>query len=182
MSSSSHAPLKVISPDRATQAAEQAIKDTGMLEWSQCGILKNPDIGPQPPMLVREPPDQDGAEETHSYIVPFGLKGEQTPEGVPIARICILVDANDGEFEEVAAFGKPLAYLRQEHAIRIVASALHIPEGQLHVTDASLMFQSSAITHLREYPFWAITVSERVYYVDQEGNLYTRIPPSLPGS
>ena len=114
--------------------------------------------------------------------MPYGLKGEQSPSGVPITRLCILIDAVTGDFEEVAIFGKPITYLQREAAIRIVVSALRAPEDQFKVTDASLMFQSSEITHLRVYPFWQVVVNERVYYVGQEGKLYNQIPPGKSGS
>lgn len=152
-----------------------------MLEWPQCALLRNPAIGPQTPMLMDEPSD-DGAADTHSFVVPYGLRGEQNSRGVPITRLCILIDAATGEFEEVATFGKPIAYLEKEAAIRIVASALGVPLDQLHVTDASLMFQSSEITHVRVYPFWRVVIDGRVYYVDQEEKLYNDIPPGKSGS
>jgi hypothetical protein len=170
-----------LTPDAAIKAAERAIQENGMLEWPQCAILRNPGITPQPPMLTSEPSNEDGGADSHSFIVPYGLKGEQTPSGVPITRLCILIDAVTGEFEEVATFGIPITYLQREAAIRIVASALRAPEDQLQVTDASLMFQSSEITHLRVYPFWRVVVNERVYYVDQEGKLYSDIPPGKSG-
>ena len=178
----SHRPNNTfLTPDAAIKAAERAIQENGMLEWPQCVILRNPGITPQPPMLTSEPSDEDGGADSHSFIVPYGLKGEQSPSGVPITRLCILIDAVTGEFEEVAAFGKPITYLQREAAIGIVASALRAPEDQLQVTDASLMFQSSEITHLRVYPFWRVVVNERVYYVDQEGKLYNDIPPGKSG-
>ena len=65
-------------------------------------------------MLMDEPSEEDGGADSHSYIVPYGLKGEQSPSGIPITRLCIVVDAVTGEFEEVATFGKPIAYLQRE--------------------------------------------------------------------
>jgi len=179
----SHRPTNTfLTPDEAIKAAERAIQENGMLEWPQCAILRNPGITPQPPMLMSEPSAEDGGADSHSFIVPYGLKGEQSPSGVPIVRLCILIDAVTGDFEEVATFGKPITYLEREAAIRIVGSALRAPEDQLQVTDASLMFQSSEITHLRVYPFWRIVVNERVYYVGQEGKLYNQITPGKSGS
>jgi len=169
-----------LTPDEAIQAAERAIQENGMRKWPQCAILRNPGISPQPPMLTSEPSDEDGGADSHSFIVPYGLKDEQNPSGVPITQLCILIDAVSGEFEEVATFGKPITYLQRDAAIRIVASALRIPEDQ--VTDASLMFQSSEITYLRVYPFWRVVVNKRVYYVDQEGKLYNNVPPGKSGS
>jgi hypothetical protein len=170
-----------LTPDEAIQAAARAIRENGMLKWPQCAILRNPGITPQPPILTSEPSEEGGAD-SHSFIVPYGLKDEQNPSGVPITRLCILIDAVSGEFEEVATFGKPITYLQKDAAIRIVASALRVPEDQLKVTDASLMFQSSEITHLRVYPFWRVVVNKRVYYVDQEGKLYNDVPPGKSGS
>jgi hypothetical protein len=171
-----------LTPDEAIQAAERAIQENGMREWPQCALLGNSGITPQPPMMVDESSDEDGGGGSHSYIVPYGLKAESTPSGVPVTRLCIVVDAVTGQFEEVATFGKPIAYLQREAAIRIVAAALQIPENQLQVNDASLMFQSCEITHLRVYPFWRIIVNKSVYYVDQEGQLYNDIPPGKAGS
>jgi len=169
-----------LTPDDAIKAAERAIQENRMFEWPQCAILRNPGITPQPPMLTSEPSEEDGGADTHSFIVPYGLKGEQNISGVPVTRLCILIDAVTGEFEEVATFGKPITYLQREAAIRIVASALRVPEDQ--VTDASLLFKSTAITHLRVYPFWWVVVKGRAYYVDQEGKLYNDIPPGKSGS
>jgi hypothetical protein len=171
-----------LTPDEAIEAAERAIQENGMREWPQCALLRNPGISPQPPWLMGEPSDEDGGAETHSFLVPYGLEGEQTPSGAPITRLCILVDAVTGDFEEVATFGKPIAYLQREAAIHIVASALHTPDDQLQVTDASLMFESCEITHLRVYPFWRVIVKKRVYYVDQQGQLYNDMPPGKSGS
>jgi len=168
-----------LTPDDAIKAAERAIQENRMFEWPQCAILRNPGITPQPPMLTSEPSEEDGGADTHSFIVPYGLKGEQNISGVPVTRLCILIDAVTGEFEEVATFGKPITYLQREAAIRIVASALRVPEDQ--VTDASLLFKSTAITHLRVYPFWWVVVKGRAYYVDQEGKLYNDIPPGKSG-
>jgi len=86
----------------------------GVREWPQCALLGNSGITPQPPMLMDEPSEEDGGADSHSYIVPYGLKGEQSPSGIPITRLCIVVDAVTGEFEEVATFGKPIAYLQRE--------------------------------------------------------------------
>ena len=181
LTKSSVPPDTFLQPDEAIKAAERAIQQTGMLEWPQCAILRNPGISPQTPMLTRESSDEDGGADTHSFIVPYGLKGEENG-GVPITRLCILIDAVSGEFEEVATFGKPVTYLQREAAIRIVASALRTPENRLQVDDASLMFQSSEITHLRVYPFWRIMVNKHAYYVDQEGKLYNDVPRGKSGS
>jgi len=175
-------PNSFLTSDEAIEAAERAIQQNGMLEWPQCAILRNPKIRPQTPMFTRESSEEDGVPDTHSFIVPYGLEGERSPSGVPITRLCILIEAVAGEFEEVATFGKPVTYLQKEAAIGIVSSALRASEGQLHVTDASLMFQSSEITHLRVYPFWRVVVNERAHYVDQEGRLYDEIPRSRSGS
>jgi len=176
-------PNSILTPDEAIKAAERAIQENDMREWPQCAILRNPGITPQPPMLTRESSDEDGVPDTYSFIVPYGLKGERSPEGVPITRLCILIDAASGEFEEVATFGKPVTYLQREAAISIVESALRATEDQLHVTEASLTFQSSEITHLRVYPFWRVVVNGRVVrYVDQEGRLYNEIRRGRSGS
>jgi hypothetical protein len=182
MNSESSERHKLLPPDRAIDAANQAIKELSIADWAECGLLKNPQHAVQAPMLLCDDPGLDGVDVSHSYIVPFGIQNDENEFGVPLTRLCILVDATDGTFEEVTAFVDPVAFLPKEAAIRVVASALRIPIDQLGKVDAEWMFRAGEITRVCAYPFWKIVVNGRTYYVDQEGELYTELPRGKGGS
>jgi hypothetical protein len=95
--------------------------------------------------------------------------------------VSVLVNGFTGAFEEVAAFGQPIRYLTRDEALDVVAAALHTTRRELRGADAALMFQPSDITHVRAYPFWRVTVGRRTVYVDQLGQLYGKLLPSIPG-
>jgi hypothetical protein len=115
------------------------------------------------------------------YIVPFGFEFEVGKCGINLSRVCVLVNAYTGNFEEVAAFGKPVRYLPEKEALNVVARSLQLKPKDRHQIKATLMFQACDITHIRTYPFWKVAVANRVLYVDQSGLLHTRLIPSVPG-
>ena len=117
----------------------------------------------------------------HYYIVPFGIKGEYAEREALTARVCVLVNAYTGNFEEVTAFGKPMRYLAEEEVLEIVAAAMHTERKGLRDATLTLMFQPSDITHVRTWPFWKVIVGERTLYVDMLGKLYGKLLPSIPG-
>ena len=45
----------------------------------------------------------------------------------------------------------------------------------------ALMFRPSDITHVRTWPFWQVKTADLTLYVDQLGQLYGKILPSIPG-
>ena len=107
--------------------------------------------------------------------------------GVQLARLCVIVNAYTGKFEEITTFGKPVRYLPEREAIDVVAKALNLKKEEMErmlaekTIKIAMMFQPSEITHIRAYPFWKITVKERVLYVDQLGKLHRTIEPAKPG-
>ena len=92
-----------------------------------------------------------------------------------------MVNAFDGAFEEVTAFGQPIRYLSRREALAVVASVLHRDYRQLKDMEATLRFEPGEITHIRAYPFWEIKLRDRSVYVDQTGKLYGKFLPSIPG-
>jgi hypothetical protein len=117
----------------------------------------------------------------HYYIVPFGFEHEIGARGIGLARVCVIVNAYTGRFEEIGAFGKPVRYLPEEEVIDIIARSLGLKREEMKEFKPTLMFQPSDITHIRLYPFWRIMVADRVLYVDQLGKVYKTITPSVPG-
>jgi Papain-like cysteine protease AvrRpt2 len=172
---------RLLSASQAIEAARRSIAELKLAEQGRYSLLARPDVEPLEPMVVRDqPPGSRARNVPHYYIVPFGFEEERHEGGSRLARVCVLVNAYSGAFEEVTAFGRPIRYLTEQEALRVVASALHTSAERLEA-EATLMFEPSDITHVRTYPFWRIKIGRRTYYVDQLGQLYGKLLPSVPG-
>jgi hypothetical protein len=158
------------------------MKELCLDEWAGCDLLKDPKLQMLTPILVRNDPGKENADVTYSYMVPVRVQGDQSRSGVPLIRLCILVDGEDGTFEEVTNFHEPVEYLPKEAAIRAVAAELHVPAEKLTNADAEWMFQSCEITRVRAYPFWKVVVDGNTYYVDQEEKVHTKLERGKGGS
>jgi hypothetical protein len=173
---------KLLTPAQAIEAAKKWIAELKLGEQSRYSILSRRDVQPLEPMVVEDRPPRSRARKVpHYYIVPFGFKKETHERGTGLARVCVLVNAYTGAFEEVTAFGSPVRYLPREEALRIVAAALQTTTDQLRKAETTLMFQPSDITHVRTYPFWRVKIDRRTVYIDQLGQLYGKLLPSIPG-
>jgi hypothetical protein len=173
---------KLLSPSQAVEAARKWIAELKLGEQSRYSLLSRRDVGPLEPMVVQDQPPRSRARNVpYYYIVPFGFKQEIHERGSGLARVCVLVNAYTGAFEEVTAFGSPIRYLPREEALDVVAAALQTSPERLRNAETTLMFQPSDITHVRTYPFWQVKVGKRTVYVDQLGTLYGKLLPSIPG-
>jgi hypothetical protein len=175
-------PPRLQNDDDAKDAARKSIAQNGMAEWRQCVLLKNPKLEVQSPILVQERGDEEGGPPRQTYIVPYGIKDDYNERGTPFTRLCILLDRETGEFEEVVVFGTPVTYLSKQEALNIVALALHLPPADLIDAEAMQIFEPGAITHARSYPFWKIVTGQREYFVDQEGKFYDQLVPRKGGA
>ncbi|MGH9495851.1 MAG: hypothetical protein ACRD3B_12700, partial [Candidatus Sulfotelmatobacter sp.] len=134
---------KLLTEKEAVDRARRSIEERRLAEMPQHGILRNRDAEPHSALLVRdEPRNNDAKIVPHYYIVPFGLKNERSDCGNPLARVCVLVNAYTGAFEEISSFGRPVRYLTREEATNIVATALRVHPDELKNADVTLMFQS----------------------------------------
>jgi hypothetical protein len=173
---------KLLSPSQAVEAARKWIAELKLGEQSRYSLLSRRDVEPLEPMVVQDQPPRSRARNVpHYYIVPFGFKQEVHERGSGLARACVLVNAYTGAFEEVTAFGSPIRYLPREEALGVVAAALQTSPERLRNAETTLMFQPSDITHVRTYPFWQVKIDRRTVYVDQLGQLYGKLLPSIPG-
>jgi len=173
---------KLLSPSQAIEAARRWIGELKLGEQSRYSLLSRRDVEPLEPMVVQDqPPGSRARKVPHYYIVPFGFKQEIHERGSGLARVCVLVNAYTGAFEEVTAFGSPIRYLPREEALGVVAAALQTSPERLRDAETTLMFQPSDITHVRTYPFWQVKIGRRTVYVDQLGQLYGKLLPSIPG-
>lgn len=173
---------ELLSPDEALEYARRWIEELRLAEEPRYRLLKHEAVQPLKPVLVRDV--VQGSEEDkvpYYYIVPFGLKQEIRERRAGLARVCVLVNAFTGMFEEVTAFGSPVRYLSEGEALEVVAEAMGVERDALEDAKASLMFEPSDITHVRTWPFWRVQVGERIVYVDQLGKLYDKLLPSVPG-
>jgi hypothetical protein len=184
---------RLLTPAQAAAAATRSIRERDLADKPRFAVLAHPDAERLSPLLVREEPAipvegerrpaRSRATRTpHYYIVPFGLSTERGRSGNPLVRVCVLVNACTGAFEEATAFGKPVSHITEREALAIVAGALHVGPAELKGAEATLVFQSSAITHVRAWPFWRIKVGRRrTLYVDQLGSLHSGVRASLAG-
>jgi hypothetical protein len=185
---------RLLKPAQAVAAARRWIAEHHLAEIPRYSLLARKDAEVLAPLLVREePPLRLAGQRAQSrarlratrvpyyYIIPFGIRGERTETGHPLARVCVLVNGYTGAFEEVTAFGLPVKYLTVQEALNVVAAALKVAPNRLSRADATLMFLSGEITHVRAYPFWRVKVRDRFLYVDQLGRLYGKLLPAIGG-
>ncbi len=173
---------KLLPPGRAVEFAKRWVKERGLGRKAQYALLEHPEARNLEPMVVREEiSSSQGRNVPYYYIVPFGFRQEFGESGARLARVCVLVNAFTGAFEEVTAFGRPVRYITREEVLDVVGAALQVGRRQLRDAETTLMFQPSDITHIRTYPFWRVKVGRRTLYVDQLGKLYGKLLPSIPG-
>ncbi len=172
----------LISPQEAVERAEHWIRELGLAEKRRYGILARSDVVALEPMVVHDIPRVDQKEERpiHYYVVPFGLRSE-SERGRQLTRVSVLVNAYTGNFEEVTAFGKPIHYLSHDEALAAAATAMGVDPAQLKDAKATLMFKPSKISHIRAFPFWEIAVKDRIFYIDQIGEVFGKLELSIPG-
>lgn len=172
----------LLSVSQAVEHARRWIEELRLAENPRYGLLARRDVDNLEPMLVREEPVSGSRSKNvpHYFVVPFSVRGE-SEKGDRLARLCILVNAYTGQFEEVTAFGMPVRYMSREAALAAVASAMHVDREKLGRAEATLMFRPSKISHIRSFPFWQIKVGRKIIFVDQIGQIYGKIELSVPG-
>lgn len=110
------------------------------------------------------------------YIVPIGYEEGQVSQGA------ILVNAYNGELQEVALFERPFTYLPESRAVRLALSylcACSLPPTT--TVSARLIFQPSEQTKSRLLPVWEIRAARKLAYVTQDGRIFDKLTPLAPG-
>ncbi len=172
----------LLSSAQALEAAQNSIKDMELAERSMYHFLKHKELINLEPILVREEmPDSKDRAAPYYYIVPFGLKGEYTELKEQASRVCVLVNAYTGQFEEATTFGKAVRFLPKTEALKIVTGAMGLEKDTPKGIETTMMFQPSGITNMRSWPFWSVKIGKRTVYVDQSGNLYGNLLSGIPG-
>jgi hypothetical protein len=183
---------KIISPKQAVAAALRHVKARGLAKRKEYAVLRSRTFTPfeSPQLVFSDPrpvkervkgPLRFPKNAPRFYAVPFGFEYERSERGGRLARISIVVNAYNGDFLSVTAFGKPVALLSEEEAVAIVLRALRESPRVRKRIRARLIFRPSEQTHVVSYPIWEITVGTKTLFVDQKGLVSAYIEPSRPG-
>lgn len=170
----------LISADQAKEFASRWIKEKKLYDIETYKILAN--AKPLPPLLVNR--NHGGY-----FIVPYSTDGK-------LAQAAVIVNAYNGDFEEVGAF-KPLRYLDENQAANIALQTLKIsppsgpgginpqPEPPKELYVAELVFPEGQQVVSRYFPIWQITANRKTVGVTQQQEIFTRMPrlqPSIPAA
>ncbi|MEN6351138.1 MAG: hypothetical protein ABFD08_17305, partial [Syntrophomonas sp.] len=114
---------------------------------------------PLEPMLVN-------ARQGGYYIIPY-----TTEQGGRLASLSILVNAYDGNFQEIGVF-KPTAYLKKEDAVRLAVESLK--EEKPQKVEAVLVSSRTQMGGSRYFPFWEVTADKTMLNVGQQGVFFKK--------
>ncbi len=171
----------IIKPEQAIKAAKNAISSLNLVKQPRYKMLGGAGVTNLTPILVREEkPGSTSKDVPYYYIVPFATAAGAKSK-TPTSSVSVLINAFSGLYKEATVFGKAVHYLTEQEVLKIVATAMHKKPGDLRNAEIYMMFQPSEITHIRSWPFWRVKVGDRVVYVDQLGQMYSKIRPSIPG-
>jgi len=179
MSAKNRASRTKLTPKQALRFVKRAIKNNQLGQWTQCSLLNDPDAVCYEPILITESSGTDGKERGLIYNIPFGRRGKQRADGVPLVELSIIVDAYNGDFEEVCVFGAPVAYPSPDGARRALAKKLKVPAEAI---GAEAVFEPCHISRSRHWHFHKVTHGNQIYYVDHRGRLYKKLRPPKGGS
>jgi hypothetical protein len=108
------------------------------------------------------------------YIVPLGYKEGRLSQGA------VLVNAYDGQLQEIGVFDRPIQYLDRDEAVRLGLKYLcGCKEEEAARVRAELVFEPSAQTQSRFLPLWLVTSERGTVFVTQDGSVLrelTRLP------
>ncbi len=183
---------QVISQEAAIEAALAHIKERGLAKRRAYSVLGTPSFTPFPrPYLVvtdqrpvTEPitgPLKLPGRALRVYLVPFGFEHEREKQDLRLARIAVMVNALDGEFVGITAYGKPIRLMTEDEAIQIALRAWVEHRTAQRQPRARLVFRPSRQSHLMSYPFWEVTLGTETLFVDQLGEVSSSILPSVAG-
>jgi hypothetical protein len=140
------------------------------------------------PLLVREGLSfgKTAKDVPYYYIIPYyistnaGVLSAVDAKAVDGVRVCVIVNAFTGRYEEVASFHSPINYIYKDEALKIAAERLGVETKAL---DGTLVYQACALSQSRVTPFWEIFYREKgtFVYVDQLGKVYNSPYSSLYG-
>lgn len=146
-----------ITPKEALGFAGKWIEKYKLDEIKAYSLLKQ--TKPLEPMLVN-------ARQGGYYIIPYS-----SHRAGRLAGIAILVNAYNGNFQEIGAF-RPTAYLKKEEAVRLAVEALK--EEKPRNVEAVLVSSRTQMGGSRYFPFWEVTADNTVLNVGQQGVFFKK--------
>lgn len=149
---------RIIKPEQALEHALKWIEEYKPYKMKPYEILKK--AKPLKPLLVNE---KYGA----YYIIPFASK-----EKKQLARAAIIINAYNGNFQEVGAF-KPTKYMPEEKAVRIALEQLKVKKPKK--IEAELIFPTEKRVVNKYFPLWQIKVDKKVLHIDRQERIYTKL-------
>jgi hypothetical protein len=157
-----------IGGDAAAEAAARHVAERGLGGRRRFGFIL--DITPPRAFLVNQ--DRSGY-----YLVPFDADNGRSLGAV-------LVNAYNGDFQEIAAFAQPTRYIDADEAITIARHSAGV--GASISAEASLVFRVSEQTSSRYQPLWEVTFpaapTTTTRYVSQDGLVFSELTdPPLGG-
>ncbi len=147
----------VITPKDALSFAAKWIEKYKLDEIKTYSILKQ--AKPLEPMLVN-------AGQGGYYIIPYSTDQEGR-----LASLSILVNAYNGNFQEIGVF-QPTAYLKKEEAVRLAVASLK--EERPQKVEAVLVSSRTQMGGSRYFPFWEVTADKTVLNVGQQGVFFKK--------
>ncbi len=151
---------EIINEKNALELAARWIKELKLYEKQPYAVLRK--IKPLKPLLVNQ-------EQKGYYIIPYGYRDGG------YAEAAIILNAYNGDFQEVGVFEKPFKYLTEEDAAHYAIDYLCLCGGK---AEAQMVFEPSEQTSSRFLPVWKMKVSKRRWiffkktayaFVNQEG-------------
>jgi hypothetical protein len=124
------------------------------------------------PMLVQElPPDERQKTEgdVHYYIVPFMNKYEINKAEKPMVRLCVLVNAYTGRFEQLNVFSRPIHYLSERVVHSIARRALGLSRREERKITTELVFSPMGPAVSSALPAWKVAIADQTLFVSQAG-------------
>jgi hypothetical protein len=169
-----------ISSEAALQYAETWINQLNLAAKDPSyADLNNEDKANYAPLLVREGLSFGISDRNvpYYYIIPYYVRTNAEDisafdnEVVDGVKVCVIVNAFTGRYEEVASFRSPIKYIYKAEALEIAAEALGVETRAL---DGTLVYEACALSQSRMCPFWEIMYKEKetFVYVDQLGKVY----------
>lgn len=154
---------KVISEGHAIEYAMRSFKKLGLYKNKRYSILR--DSTPLKPLLVNQ-------KYKGYYIVPLGYKEGDISQGA------IVVNAYDGDFQEIGIFQRPIKYISEKRAIKLALNYLcQCDRKENKNIQAQLIFEPSEQTQSRFMPVWEVTVGHLAIYVTVAGDVFEELSP-----
>jgi hypothetical protein len=162
---------KCISPESALVTAQRWLENHKIKKFGSYDEFKAKIRTPVPFLVTAL---EKGDKICEDYIVPFCFEEN-------LVSFSIIINAFNEEFGEIGSFEPPIRYLTKEEAIKVVLKTFKSKSKFKPEISARLIFQASRLSLSPLFPFWEISMGEKIFYVTQKGQIFSQIYPLPPG-